>query len=172
MAKNEKIGKPTEDVRKLGEKAESVIGKIPQNMRKLLVVSLIALIIFFSIISYLFFKHSSSLSSINELEYRRISRCLDGRRWIASEYELGELREFVFHDATGIASTGFSKESIFLFLEGNSYSISISFSFDCGKIIANGYESLSLFYATSEKKVGEAIVLETKGRTVVLYPEK
>jgi hypothetical protein len=85
---------------------------------------------------------------------------------------LGELREFVFHDATGIASTGFSKESIFLFLEGKGYSISISFSFDEKKIAANGYDDIFLHYAASEKKVGEAIVLETKGRTVVLYPEK
>lgn len=172
MAKNEKIGKPTEEARRLGEKAESIIDRIPRNKRSLLVLFAIVLIIFSSIVGYLFFKESSSLSTISELEYRRVSRYLNGRRWIVSEYELGELREFVFHDATGIASTGFSKESIFLFLEGNSYSISISFSFDCGKIIANGYESLSLFYATSEKKVGEAIVLETNGRTIVFYPEK
>ena len=172
MAKNSKLGKPTKEAKILGEKAGAIINQMPQNKRQLVVVLAVIFIIFASVVVYLFFRYSSSLSSISELEYRRISRYIDGRRWIASEYELGELREFVFHDATGITSTMSSKDSILLYLEGKSYSISIPFCFEGGKISASGYSDLNLHYATSEKKVGEALVLETSGRTIVLYPEK
>ena len=158
MAKNSKLGKPTKEAKILGEKAESIIDRMPQTKRQLVVVVAVLLIIFVSVVAYLFFRYSSSLSSINELEYRRISRYIDGRRWIASEYELGELREFVFHDATGISSTMSSENSILLYLEGKSYSISIPFCFEGGKIYAMGYSGLNLHYATSEKKVGEALV--------------
>ena len=66
MAKNSKLGKPTKEAKILGEKAESLIDQMPQKKRQIIVVVSILFLIFASVVAYLFFRYSSSLSSINE----------------------------------------------------------------------------------------------------------
>lgn len=172
MSSKNRIGEQTKESRALGSSMEKGIGKLTIRTRIIILILLFSLLISSSVSVYALLRSGSMLSSISESEYRRVARYVDGRKWIASEYELRELREFIYREADGSAETLSDGSTITLVLGGNLFVRRISFLFDDGQIVSEDIEGVLLHYTESEKKEGEALVIETEGRTIVFYPER
>ena len=172
MAKKIKINALSEEAKEYGELLDSKLGKMPIEKKKIIAFVLVGAVTALLISVYAFFKDYSQLTLINETEYARIARYIHSRRWSAEDYELRELREFIFQDSTGVVSSYFEDGFIVLFVEGHTYSQRIRFFYHEGKMMAERMPDLFLHYTVSEKKIGEALFFEVSGRTIILYPEK
>lgn len=172
MSKELKMGQLTEEARAYGEIANKKIMEISLKKRKAIVFLLISIVMILFSYIYFFFKDYSELTRISEAEFSRISRYIDMMEWSCEEYELRELREYVFKDATGLVKSCYEDGSVALYLDGKAYTQKIKFHFEDGKMAADSNQELYLHYTVSERKIGEVLFFEIAGRTIILYPVK
>ena len=172
MAKNRNIKESTIEAEIRGLKTHKRLERLSKTDKVVIIIALFLLLGFLSVAVYSFFRESSSLTTINEDEYLSILRRIDGRSWYCEAYELRELRELVFEDATRRVITERRDSSLIVIVEGSVFSVALEFAYKDGAALGVSRPELRFHYTQSKEGTGEAILIQKGGRTIVLYPER
>ncbi len=171
-AKDLKIEALEAKVKNLEEKKDSKDRwkKIPSKWQIAIVIASVFALIAIACYFYVEIRNATEISEISESEYQRILTVVDGAKWKIAKDSFSLLRNSVNSKLTGEASTFISDGSIELELNGASYGVWATFSYDSGFI--KGFlkrKDARLYFSESALKLARTLVVYIDNEKLVFY---